>query len=175
MRPIVRKCVIAFCPTSGSAIISNRRVAMIMRTGVIILLMLGTTACAVLPSPTSTPGTTPEVVITAWTAEMRGKLVERDGCLQVIDQVDQSAYTLAWPADVSTVAAADTVTVTFGLVTGDRRQVVLHLGEDVQIGGGETEKLDAQLRQRLPANCKGPYWVIGNNIASLHAADETNQ
>jgi hypothetical protein len=71
---------------------------------------------------------------------------------------------LAWPPDVSAVVAADMVTVTFGLVTGYRREVVLHLGENVHIGGGEAEKLDAQLQQRLPANCSGPYWVVGNSI-----------
>jgi hypothetical protein len=108
------------------------------------------------------------VIITAWTAEVRGKLVETDGCLQVVDQVDQSAYTLAWPADVSAVVAADTVTVTFGLVTGNRREVVLHTGEDVHVGGGEIERLGAQLRQRLPVNCTGPYWVVGNRIEPLN-------
>ena len=51
---------------------------------------------------------------------------------------------------------------------------MLHLGVNVQIGGGETEKLGEQLQQTLPVNCKGPYWVVGNNIEPLHAADETD-
>jgi hypothetical protein len=164
MRPIARKCVIAWCLTFGRAIVSKRCVAMIARIGTLLVLLLGTTACVVSPSPASTPDATPEVIITALTAEIRGKLVEIDGCLRVIDQVDQSARTLAWPPDVSAVVAADTVTVTFGLVTGDRREVGLHLGENVHIGGGEAEKLDTQLQQRLPANCNGPYWVVGNSI-----------
>ncbi len=164
MRLIARKCAIALYLTFGRAIVSKRCVAMIVRIGIILVLLLGTTACAVSPSPASTPGATPGVVITALTAEIRGKLVESDGCLRVINQVDQSARTLAWPPDVSAVVAADTVTVTFGLVTGDRREVMLQLGENVHIGGGEAEKLDAQLQQRLRANCSGPYWVVGNSI-----------
>jgi hypothetical protein len=147
---------------------------MIMRIWIIVLPLLGTMACTVFPSPTPKHGAAPGAVITAWTAEMRGRLVERDGCLQVIDQLDQSLYTLAWPADTSAIVAADTVTVAFGLVTGDRREIVLHTGDAVQIGGGETEKLDSQLRRTLPANCSGPYWVVGNNIELLRATDETN-
>jgi hypothetical protein len=103
-----------------------------------------------------------------------GRLVDTDGCLQVIDQLDQSALTLAWPPDISAAVTSDTVTVTFGLVTGHGREVVLHIGENVQIGGGETEKLAEQLQHTLPANCKGPYWVVGNSIEPLRATDESN-
>jgi hypothetical protein len=112
--------------------------------------------------------------MTAWTAALYGKLVKADGCLQVINQLDQSSYTLVWPPDVSASITDDAVHVTFGLVTGNRREVVLHLGENVQIGGGETERLDEQLQQSLSANCTGPYWVVGNNIEPLRATDETN-
>ena len=155
--------------------VPRRRFAMIMRIWIIVLPLLGTMACTVFPSPTPKHGASPGAVITAWTAEMRGRLVERDGCLQVINQLDQSAYTLAWPANVSAVTTADAVTVTFGLVTGNRSEVVLHIGDAVQIGGGETEKLDNQLQQRLTANCKGPYWVVGNNVEPLHTIDENNR
>jgi hypothetical protein len=137
---------------------------MVMRTGIILLLLLGIAACAAVPAHTPTPSVTPKVMITAWTAELDGMLVKADGCLQVMDQIDQSAYTLIWPADVSVAVTNDTVTVTFGLVTGSRREVVLRIGENVQIGGGETKKPGAQLQRTLPANCKGPYWVVGNNI-----------
>jgi hypothetical protein len=164
MRPIARKCAIAFCPMFGNAIISSPCIAVMMRIGIILVLLMGAAARAGFPSPSSTPVVTPEVIITARTAEIRGMLVDTDGCLQVIDQVDHSAYTLAWPADISAVAAADTITVTFGLVTGNRREVLLHIGEEVHMGGGEAEKLGAQLRQTLPANCTGPYWVVGNSI-----------
>jgi hypothetical protein len=89
---------------------------MITRAGIILLLLLGATACAVFPSPTRAPGASLEVEITAWTGEIRGVLVDTDGCLKVIDQLDQSAFTLAWPPDVSAAVTNDTVTVTFGLV-----------------------------------------------------------
>lgn len=145
-----------------------------MKFAIISLLLLGTTACVVTPISTPIPSSTPYVIQTAWVAVIYGKLVEADGCLQVIDQLDQSSYTLAWPPDVSASVGGDTVTVTFGLVTGSRREVVLHLGENVQIGGGETERLDEKLQQTLPVNCPGPYWVVGKNIEPLRATDETN-
>jgi hypothetical protein len=137
------------------------------RFAILILLLLGTTACVVPPISTPIPSSTPYVIQTAWVAVIDGRLVQVDGCLQVINQVDQSSYTLAWPLDVSAAVSGDTVTVTFGLVTGSRREVVLNLGENVRIGGGETNRLDEQLQQALPAKCTGPYWVVGNNIEPL--------
>jgi hypothetical protein len=100
-----------------------------MMSTIIILLLLGITACAAFPSPSPTPGATPRVIMTAWTAALYGKLVKADGCLQVINQLDQSSYTLVWPPDVSASITDDAVHVTFGLVTGNRREVVLHLGK----------------------------------------------
>jgi hypothetical protein len=138
-----------------------------------VLFALGINACASSPSPTTTPSATPDVVATAWVAEIYGKLVEADGCLKVVDQNNQSAsYTLIWPPDVSASITDETVNVTFGLVTGNQRNVVLHIGENVHIGGGETEKLTEQLQQSVPANCNAPYWVVGKNIEPLRATDE---
>jgi hypothetical protein len=148
---------------------------MIMRTGIIILLLQGITACAVFPSSTPIPSVTPYVSQTAWLAVIYGRLVEEDGCLKVIAQNNQSvSYTLVWPPDVSASITDDIVNVTFGLVTGNRREVVLHLGENVQVGGGETEKLGGQLQHTLPANCKGPYWVVGKSIEPVRASYESN-
>jgi hypothetical protein len=158
-----------------SQIMSNLRSGKLIKVFVAlsVLLALVINACASSPSPTTTLGATPDVVATAWVAEIYGKLVEADGCLKVVDQNNQTAsYTLVWPPDVSASITDDTVNVTFGLVTGNQRNVVLHIGENVHIGGGETWKLAEQLQQTVPANCKAPYWVVGKNIEPLRATDE---
>lgn len=37
----------------------------------------------------------------------------------------------------------------------------------VRLSGGETENLDEQLRQTLPEDCPGPYWVVGPEVGPL--------
>lgn len=65
---------------------------------VLSLICVSISACTSLP----TPDRTPYVIKTAWVAVIYGRLVEEDGCLEVIVQNNQSvAYTLVWPPDVS--------------------------------------------------------------------------
>jgi hypothetical protein len=68
---------------------------------------------------------------------------------------------------MTTIIEMDTVRVVTGAITGNRKEVVLHIGEMVRLSGGETENLDEQLRQALPANCPGPYWVVGFEVGPL--------
>jgi hypothetical protein len=45
------------------------------------------------------------------------------------------------------------------------KRVVWHIGQIVRLGGGEVtsgENLDERVRQNLPANCPGPYWIVGD-------------
>ncbi len=155
--------------------VMNRQVKTVQSIALFVsvlpLIFGSISACTSSP----TPGSTPYVIQTAWLAVIYGRLIEEDGCLKVITQNNQSvSYTLVWPPDVSASIIDDIVNVTFGLVTGNRREVVLHLGENVQIGGGETEKLTEQLQQTVPTNCKAPYWVVGKNIEPVRATDASN-
>lgn len=131
--------------------------------------LLAITACnsTSSTSPTTTPMVAPQVVATSWTAELIGELVEVEHCIRVNDRDSNTSYLLVWPPDITATTDKYTVRVVTGVITGNRKEVVLHIGEIVRLSGGETESLDEQLRQGLPANCQGPYWVVGMEVGSL--------
>ncbi|MBN1583129.1 MAG: hypothetical protein JXA89_20640 [Anaerolineae bacterium] len=55
------------------------------------------------------------------------------------------------------------------------QEIALQIGEPVYISGGEVhsiEYLDERVRQKLPARCPGPYWLVGNEIRSVNAQEE---
>lgn len=131
--------------------------------------LLAMTACnsSSSASSTTTPTAGPQVVATSWTAELIGELVEVEHCIRVNDRDSDTSYLLVWPPDITATTENDTVRVVTGAITGNRKEVVLHVGEMVRLSGGETENLDEQLRQALPANCPGPYWVVGIEVGPL--------
>lgn len=137
----------------------------------LITLPLAVTACSA--STTPTPTRSPRVIATYWTAELVGELVKDDGCLRVNSRRGTS-YLLVWPPDLSATIEDDTVRIVTGLVTGDRKEVVLHIGQTVRLSGGEgsISFMDEQTRQNVRANCPGPYWVVGINITPLEAVEE---
>lgn len=118
-------------------------------------------------SSTTTPKAEPQVVATFWTAELIGELIEVEHCIRVNDKNSNMSYLLVWPPDITATTDKDTVRVVTGAITGNRNEVILHIGEMVRLSGGETENLDEQLRQALPANCPGPYWVVGIEVGPL--------
>lgn len=130
--------------------------------------LLAITACnsSSSTSPTTTP-VAPQVVATSWTAELIGKLVEVEHCIRVNDRDSNTSYLLVWPPDITATTEEDTVRVATGAITGNRKEVVIHIGEMVRLSGGETENLDEQLRQTLPTDCPGPYWVVGTEVGPL--------
>ena len=120
--------------------------------------LLALTACK-LSLPTN-PTSEPHVIATAWTALLVGTLEKEGECLRVKDQDSEVSYLLVWPPDSSAESSEDRVRVVTGLVTGNRQEVVLDVGEIVHLGGGTTTHLDQSLS--VPANCPGPYWVVGD-------------
>lgn len=137
-----------------------------------ISLLSAITACARSTYPpttaisTSSPSTATslQVIATAWTAELAGTLDEVDGCLQVINNKNSTVYTLAWPPDFVVTVEGKVVKVIKGVVTGDREEVMLHIGDTVRLSGGETKYLNAQLQETVNENCPEPYWVVGFEI-----------
>lgn len=146
------------------------------------------TACVKLPSselsatketlvtatPISPETPTPVVVATFWTAELVGELTIDEGCVRVIDRVDKVSSLLVWPPDFEMSIEQDTVRVIGGKVTGKRTEVILHDGEVVLLGGGETSELNEQLKSSVPPNCLGPYWVVGSQVGPYPASNETS-
>jgi hypothetical protein len=98
------------------------------------------------------------------TARLIGELVEREGCLQVIDE-NQNVFTLAWPPETQMTLENRQVRVLLGLVSGNQQEVILRVGEMILVGGGISEQLDEYLQGTIPSNCQGPYWVVGTTIA----------
>lgn len=113
---------------------------------------------------------TAQVVVTYWTAELIGKLVQVGGCLRV-EADDGSSYLLVWPPDLLATVEDSVVRVKTGMVTGNSNEVVLHLGDTVRLSGGTTSDLPAQLAERVSPNCTEPYWVVGLELSSLGPAE----
>lgn len=139
------------------------------RAGIALCVGLFTwTACNVGPHKTSAPSPTatpqPKIVTTRLTALLTGELVLEDNCLRV------AGYLLAWPPEFTVDIREDTVEVADGL-TGE--QVTWRLGETVRVGGGETpdDRLTEAVRERLPANCRGPYWLVGGWLPGVWGRD----
>jgi len=129
---------------------------------ILILVLLTVTTCGNdhISAPTPEP--------TRLTALLFGKLVEVEGCLRVNEVDNGASYLLAWPPDFAVDMEEDTVRV----LDGSGKEIKLHIGEMVRISGGEVhsiEYLDERVQQKLPANCSGPYWVVGSEISSVDA------
>lgn len=103
-------------------------------------------------SPPSAPMSTPYIIATAMTANLVENLVEVNSCLRVRNVEDNIDYALAWPPDFSITTENNQVRVISGIETGNRREVVLSIGEMIQVSGGETKQLSGQTLQKLPPN-----------------------
>ncbi len=154
-----------------------------------LMSLTGITACAKLPSselsatkktlvisetpiPPETP--TPVVVATVLTAELVGKLNIVDGCVRVIDRVDNVSRLLAWPPDFEVTIEKDTVRIIGGKVSGNHTESLLPDGEMVYFGGGEISQPNEQQLSSEPPNCPGPYWLAGSGGERYPAVNETS-
>ena len=100
-------------------------------------------------------------------ALLLGKLTAADGCLYVDDSNSDTSYLLVWPPDFTLSIEADSVLLFNG--TGE---VVARVGEELSISGGEVKSvrfLDEQVRESLPADCPGPYWIVGDQVGPAEA------
>lgn len=140
-----------------------RQTRQLMVMGLVFIAMsCVVTACNTASVPSSTAS--PQVVATRWTALLIGKLVKVDGCLRVIDNMSGTSYLLVWPPEQHMVSVEKDAVQIIDRLKGDKR-VVWHIGQIVRLGGGEvtsSEYLDERVRQNLPVNCPGPYWVVGD-------------
>jgi len=135
----------------------------------VISLMFLVASCQGLPAQLFTAKSditpSPEVIATAWTAEIEGKLVISDGCLRIKNT--SADYALAWPADYLTFIQGEKITIKTGLVYGTPGELILTVGSSIHLSGGETQQLSEDLRRTLAPGCIGPYWVVGNELTAI--------
>jgi len=94
-------------------------------------------------------------------AQLIGDLLLVDGCLRVKDLYSGDSILPIWPPEFTLGAENDGIQV----LDGDG-QVVARVGEEVYMGGGEVSSpsLPDCVRQQLPAECSGPYWIVGMGV-----------
>ncbi len=124
----------------------------------LFIAVLATTACTAPSSATPPASPTPAVVSTRLTALLVGELAVVDGCVRMKAADGHASYLLVWPPDFDFSVEGASVRVSDRL---KGQEVTWRTGDIVRVGGGETSSVDAGLRQRLPANCAGPYWMFG--------------
>ncbi len=88
-----------------------------------------------------------------------GTLIVKDGCLRIASPGDEAGSLIIWQTDYF-------VNNNQGLIEILDREgrVVARVGEELRMGGGEimlTDSLAGQLREPFPAQCEGPYWMMG--------------
>jgi len=86
----------------------------------------------------------------------------KDGCLSITGVDPHDDFTLVWPPDFAVTADNASIKVTSGMVTGQKKEYLLKMGEQVKLGGGTIDRLSADLQKTLPAHCPAPYWIVGN-------------
>lgn len=104
-------------------------------------------------------------------ADLIGELVVVEGCLRVNSRYSDTSYLLVWPPDFTLNTENDAIQILNGA-----GQIVARVGDEVRISGGEirsVEFLDERVRQKLPAGCPGPYWIVGDEVSPVEATEES--
>ncbi len=87
----------------------------------------------------------------------KGKLVLDDqGCIRVNSD---AGYLLLWPEDFSVRGTGNSVQILDG-----QERVVARIGDQVEMSGGAVDTHEwphSKTVRDLPAECKGPYWMVG--------------
>ena len=165
------------CPAAMQVLFRRLGVRQITRSTVIWMvfttMLLAMTACNTAPTPTPSPTPQVRIIATRYTALLVGELVMTDGCLRVNSILHSDAsYLLVWAPEQQVSVEKDTVRIVDHL---EGKTVVWHIGEIVRLGGagGEFKHLDERQRAELPANCPGPYWLVGSVAPSVEASEES--
>lgn len=123
------------------------------------------TASSSSTSPTSSGSSFPQRINTPslyMDALLTGELVVINGCLRVKDNYGNSIL-LIWRPGFSTRTEQGIIQVLDG--TG---QAVASVGDYVEVGGGfDDDPTWMGLREPLPKDCPGPYWVVGESIKKI--------
>jgi hypothetical protein len=129
-------------------------------------------ACGIVVPKNNAQTSPPNVMVTAYASVAIGKLWNEDGCIRIRSMNGNKSYALVWPPDVSATIEGDSLRVVTGIVRQKPTEVVLHFGEMVIIGGGESDSPDEDLLKELPPHCEGPYWVVGFKVAPYQPTEK---
>lgn len=156
------------CPNNHLVAKTGRRHRIVrgIAFGITFSLLWLLAACS-SPTPTIIPATPPpiKVVITALTALAQGRLIQSGGCLYIHSADFDKNYALVWPPDFAITIDGENVKVVSGIVTGIRKEVVLQIGENLVLGGGDFNPFTSENQKLIPAGCPGPYWVVGSIVS----------
>ena len=88
-----------------------------------------------------------------------GELVSENGCLRIRDIDGRDNYLLIWPNAAEMIADGQGVRVR----DNSGASPSFHVGEEMEMGGGEAKFSHVQeiVRQPIPRDCPGPYWLVG--------------
>lgn len=96
-------------------------------------------------------------------ALLEGELTAKDGCLRVDLGDGSESHLVIWQPDYFVNDNEGVIEI------WDRNgEAVARVGEEIRMGGGEVrpgEELEQQLREPLPDECEGPYWLMGELVA----------
>jgi hypothetical protein len=93
----------------------------------------------------------------------RGTLVLTDSCIRLERGKSLANYLLIWPPDFDIRFENSAVEI-----MDSNGEVAAHLGDFVNMGGGEIHllsQLDQFIQEQVPAQCPGPYWIVGEGFA----------
>ncbi len=94
-------------------------------------------------------------------ALVEGMLTLNNGCLRVV-QDNQIDYLIIWSPQVRIELSDKSIQV-----FDEKSQVTAQVGQTVQLGGGQiptSASILKELRQPLPKNCSGPYWLASGIV-----------
>jgi len=95
-------------------------------------------------------------------ALMQGKLVAEAGCLRVVESDGSDGHLIIWQPDYFLTDNGGKIEI-----LGRDGQIVARVGEKISLGGGDVPltTFSSQLREPIPSQCKGPYWLMGGIVA----------
>ncbi len=107
------------------------------------------------------PQLTPQTGERAFPAALLpGQFVLENDCLRIRYSEDQTSYLIIWPPDVTLHITSNAIEI-----HNPYGKVLAQVGEQIQVGGGEITPevgLIKELRQPLPKECPGPYWIASD-------------
>jgi hypothetical protein len=94
-------------------------------------------------------------------ALLQGELIVEDGCLRVSHADASNSALVIWQPDYFLNDNNGRIEI-----WNREGQVIARVGEEIKLGGGSASlaTFSSQLREPVPGQCKGPYWLMGEVV-----------